>query len=196
MKTPKQDKFLRLVVFKRLLVGLWLHTNEGTDGQSYNAHPISSGSRAGIRCRPDPDLPPIVCGSSRLCPDDNFDRPRWIPLPFFPWSIGNARKPHAESDQNTVHYTMLRPELARRDRNFFRRSKRIWDHTSNPYPSETPSSANSRRFRSNPPAYPTRDPSAPTTRWQGIKMGMGLRLLAMPTARKPRGQSTVRAISR
>ena len=59
-----------------------------------------------------------------------------------------------------------------------------------------PSSASRACFSSPPPAYPVREPSAPTTRWQGIKIGMGLRRLASPTARKPRGQFTARAMSR
>ncbi len=36
-----------------------------------------------------------------------------------------------------------------------------------------------------PPAYPVSVPSAPTTRWHGITIGIGLRPLAIPTARDP-----------
>lgn len=38
-------------------------------------------------------------------------------------------------------------------------------------------------FRSRPPAYPVREPSAPTTRWQGRTTRTGLRPRAVPRAR-------------
>lgn len=61
----------------------------------------------------------------------------------------------------------------------------------------TPSWSKSQSFLSIPPAYPVRLPSAPTTRWQGMRIEMGL----WPTAPRPRadmlagpvGQPTVRA---
>ena len=43
------------------------------------------------------------------------------------------------------------------------------------------SSASRRALRSSPPAYPVREPSAPTTRWHGMRMLTGLRPTACPT---------------
>lgn len=46
----------------------------------------------------------------------------------------------------------------------------------------TPSKARSHSFLSNPPAYPVRLPSDPTTRWQGTMMEISLCPTAPPTA--------------
>ena len=45
------------------------------------------------------------------------------------------------------------------------------------------SSFRSAVFLSSPPAYPVRLPSYPTTLWQGMRMEIGLRPTAPPTAR-------------
>ena len=46
-----------------------------------------------------------------------------------------------------------------------------------------PSIARSRRFTARPPAYPTSDPSEPTTRWHGTTIGIGFEFSAPPAAR-------------
>src|SRR5581483_10366246 len=56
-----------------------------------------------------------------------------------------------------------------------------------------PSSASRRRFTSSPPAYPVREPSAPTMRWHGSTIGIGLRFITVPTARAAAGRPTLRA---
>src|SRR5690606_39814589 len=45
------------------------------------------------------------------------------------------------------------------------------------------SSASNSALARSPPAKPVRSPKAPTTRWQGATMEIGLRPLAAPTAR-------------
>ena len=48
--------------------------------------------------------------------------------------------------------------------------------------SSTPSCSSSRSLAAMPPAYPVRLPSAPTTRWHGMMIEMGLWPTALPTA--------------
>jgi len=55
------------------------------------------------------------------------------------------------------------------------------------------SSASSHALRDRPPSYPTRLPSAPITRWHGMTIATGLRLLAIPTARAALGFPTAAA---
>ena len=61
--------------------------------------------------------------------------------------------------------------------------------------SNEPSRRRRVSLRGRPPAYPVSLPPAPTMRWQGMTMGIGLEPSALPTARAAFGRSIRPAMS-
>ncbi len=128
----------------------------------------ASGPRTRIR-DPGSGMPPTVLNRSPSVSSDSGVRPMALANPVLPGSRGRLR-PRVKGVRGKGPATRNSDQVA-------------------------PSVASRKRLASTPPAYPVREPFAPTMRWQGSTTHSGFEPSAIPTARAARGRPSTAASS-